>query len=175
MYPSGSYAPRQLAKANTIPSGGMQHQRGFKALLQAANRETGKGSASNPHRIKCTSSINREHRKSCSLTRSNQRYANKKTTWYHCTQILAKFINLLRGAHKDVGKLNALSHVANSFIVQHKHFLSSYLYLALFWWKHSLLWSLHYSSQSEIINKYPYGKGRREGRRLKAVKKNKSG
>lgn len=32
------------------------------------------------HRIKCTSSINREHRKSCSLTRSNQRYANKKTT-----------------------------------------------------------------------------------------------
>lgn len=46
--------------------------------------ETGKGLASNPHKIKCTSSINRKHRKSCSLNRSNQRYANNKT-WYHCT------------------------------------------------------------------------------------------
>ena len=86
--------------------------------------ETGKGLASNPHKIKCTSSINRKHRKSCSLTRSNQRYANNKT-WYHCTQILTKFINLLLGAPKDVGKLNALSHVANSSIVQQNIYWAS--------------------------------------------------
>lgn len=113
--------------------------------------ETGKGLASNPHKIKCTSSINRKHRKSCSLNRSNQRYANNKT-WYHCTQILAKFINLLLGAHKDVGK--TLSHMLLTHSLFSKIFTELLPVPGITLVKtQSLFWSLHYSSQSQIINK----------------------
>ena len=93
----------------------------------------------------------------------------KKTVQYHCTQILAKLINLLLGAHKDVGKLNALSHVANSFMVQQNiYWAPTYTWYILVKTQ-SLFWSLYYSGQSNN-KQITIWEGQKEGQRVKGYK-----